>query len=97
MGRYMIMPDHIHFFAAATESGVVPYENWVKYWKSQFCKRHKVPEHRWQTDHWDTRMLSEQTYEEKWEYVCENPVRAGLIARREDWPFQGEIHELRWR
>src|ERR1700693_3431398 len=44
IGRYMIMPDHIHFFAAATESPI-PYENWVKYWKSQFTKRHKVPEH----------------------------------------------------
>lgn len=97
LGRYMIMPDHIHFFAAATESGVVPYENWVKYWKSQFTKRHKRPDQRWQTEHWDTRMRSEQTYEEKWEYVCENPVRAGLVQRREDWPYQGELHELRWR
>jgi hypothetical protein len=30
MGRYMIMPDHIHFLAAATESAI-PYENWVKF------------------------------------------------------------------
>src|SRR3954464_12711051 len=37
VGRYMIMPDHIHFFAAATES-TIEYENWVKYWKSQFTK-----------------------------------------------------------
>ena len=35
-------------------------------------------------------------YEEKWEYVRNNPVRAGLAARAEDWPFQGVIHELMW-
>jgi hypothetical protein len=23
--------------------------------------------------------------------VCENPMRAGLAARAEDWPFAGEI------
>ena len=32
----------------------------------------------------------------KWEYVVRNPVRAGLVNRREDWPFQGELNVLRW-
>src|SRR5262245_30305565 len=61
MGRYMIMTDHIHFFAAATESPI-SYENWVKYWKSQFSKRHKNLEHRWLTDHWDVRVRSAKAY-----------------------------------
>jgi len=47
MGRYMIMPDHIHFFSGFTGSPI-EYENWVCYWKSQFTKRHKIPDHRWQ-------------------------------------------------
>jgi putative transposase len=95
MGRYMILPDHIHFFAAATESHIT-YDAWVQYWKSQFSKRHHSPEHRWQTDHWDTRVRNENSYESKWEYVRWNPVRHGLVDRPEDWPYQGEIHELRW-
>jgi putative transposase len=95
MGRYMIMPDHIHFFAGATNSSI-EYDNWVQYWKSQFSKGHRVPSHRWLTDHWDTRIRSEKTYEEKWEYVRWNPVRAGLVTDPDDWPFQGEIFELRW-
>ncbi len=95
MGRYMILPDHIHFFAAATESNI-EYDNWVQYWKSQFSKKHKNRDHRWLTDHWDTRMRSEQQYEDKWEYVRFNPVRHHLVAKPEDWPFQGEIHEIRW-
>lgn len=24
------------------------------------------------------------------------PVRLGLVEKPEDWPYQGEIHELRW-
>jgi putative transposase len=96
VGRYIIMPDHIHLFAAATEASTVTHDPWVTYWKSQFTKRHRVPGQRWQTDHWDTRIRSAATYEEKWEYVRYNPVRAGLVVRPEDWPFQGVIHEFTW-
>jgi putative transposase len=95
MGRYVILPDHLHFFAAATESSI-SYDRWVTYWKSIFSKRHRDPEHRWQTDHWDTRVRSPQRYEEKYEYVRWNPVRLGLVEKPDDWPYQGEIHELRW-
>jgi REP element-mobilizing transposase RayT len=95
MGRYVDMPDHIHYFAAATESPI-DYESWVKYWKSQFSKGHADPSHRWLTDHWDTRMRSHEQYEEKWNYVRHNPVRHGLVAHPDDWPYQGEIYRLDW-
>ena len=110
VGRYMIMPDHIHYFAVATDP-TIEYENWVKYWKSQVTKSIRqsvkekkmarllpsLPDHLWQTDHWDTRVRSEEMYDEKWLYVLDNPQRNGLVAKSEDWPFQGEIFELRWR
>jgi putative transposase len=96
VGRYVIMPDHIHLFAALGTLEL-PLENWVKYWKSQFTKQHRCPEHRWQTDHWDTRLRSGQSYEDKWQYVFNNPVRHGLVERPEEWPHQGEIYELRWQ
>lgn len=96
MGKYVIMPDHIHFFAWYTGS-LVKYEDWVKYWKSQFTKKHKHADCRWQSDGWDTRMRSLIQYEEKWLYVKFNPVRHDLVVNPEEWPFQGEIHELRWQ
>ena len=95
VGRYIIMPDHIHMFAGATATEI-EFKNWVKYWKSQFTKRHKVKDHRWQTDDWDTRMRTGRQYEEKWEYVRFNAVRHKLTERPEDWPFQGVLNELRW-
>ncbi len=95
VGRYVIMPDHIHLFAWATEKAI-DYENWVRYWKSQFTKQHKVPSHRWQADHWDTRMRSEAVYEEKWNYVKQNPKRAQLVNVEQAWPYQGEVYDLRW-
>ena len=33
MGRYVILPDHIRFFAHATPSSG-QYKRWVRYWKS---------------------------------------------------------------
>ena len=32
-----------------------------------------------------------ESYYHKWEYVGENPVRAGLVSRAEDWPYLGEF------
>ena len=35
VGRYVVMPDHIHLFCAPEESERQPLLQWVKYWKSQ--------------------------------------------------------------
>jgi len=35
VGRYVVMPDHIHLFAAPGELQE-PLENWIRFWKSQF-------------------------------------------------------------
>ncbi|MEZ6060547.1 MAG: hypothetical protein R3C19_09315 [Planctomycetaceae bacterium] len=95
MGRYMIMPDHIHFFAAYTGSAI-EYENWVRFWKSQFTKRHQISTHRWQSNDWDRRLRTWQQYDEKWEYVRWNPVRHRLVGHPDDWPHQGTVFEFRW-
>ena len=68
----------------------------VRYWKSQCSRRGGDPRFRWQVDHWDTRLRRAESYDAKWDYVLHNPVRAGLVARAEDWPFSGEIHALPW-
>lgn len=45
----------------------------------------------WQPGFFDHLLRGEESYREKWEYVRENPVRAGLVEHAEQWPFQGEI------
>lgn len=93
VGRYVLMPDHLHLFCTPGSLDI-PLDNWVRYWKSQFSKLVKNAAQRWQADHWDTRMRSWEHYAEKWEYTRFNPVRKQLVARPEDWPYQGELHEL---
>jgi hypothetical protein len=54
----------------------------------------KILSPHWEKDFFDHVMRSEESYEQKWLYVRENPVRAGLVKRWEDWSYQGEIHHL---
>jgi REP element-mobilizing transposase RayT len=89
------MPDHLHLFAAPSLSPL-PLDKWIRYWKSQFTKAHGVELDKWQTDHWDTRLRSWESYDQKWNYVRENPVRHGFVNDAASWPYQGVLNELRW-
>ncbi len=95
VGRYVLMPDHLHLFAAP-QATAVDFDSWVKYFKSQFTKRNKNTSCVWQTDHWDTRIRNQVHYEEKSIYMFNNPVRAGLVQNANDWKYKGVVHELRW-
>ncbi|HPY29583.1 MAG TPA: hypothetical protein PLT00_02630 [Verrucomicrobiota bacterium] len=46
---------------------------------------------RWQEGFHDHKFRSPESEARKWEYVCLNPVRAGLVKRPEEWPYAGEI------
>jgi hypothetical protein len=43
---------------------------------------------------WVGLLRSSDSYSQKWAYVRENPVRAGLATAWEEWPFLGEIFAL---
>jgi REP element-mobilizing transposase RayT len=94
----MIMPDHIHLFCAPADLIPMPLEPWVRFWKANVSKNWSDPEHLpiWQRDFWDTQLRRTEGYEEKWNYVVENPVRAGFVNNSEDWLYQGEVNLLDW-
>ncbi len=61
------------------------------------ARRSHAPErHFWQADYFDRYLRSSESYAEKWDYVEQNAVRAGLVTKVEDWPYRGRIHELRF-
>jgi putative transposase len=97
VGRYVLMPDHVHFFArAAMESE--PMAQWTSTWKSLssrwLARAMKISPPVWQRDYFDRYVRSSESYSEKWMYVRENPVRAHLVADADTWPFQGVIYDL---
>jgi REP element-mobilizing transposase RayT len=48
----------------------------------------------WQAEFFDHVLRSSESYSQKWEYVRENPIRAGLVTTSEGWPFEGKIEDL---
>ena len=98
VGRYIIMPDHVHLFCAPASLIPMPLLEWVSYWKSTSARTWPKPNDIpiWQRHFWDTQLRRGQSYDEKWQYVIRNPARAGLVDRAEDWPFQDELNILRW-
>jgi hypothetical protein len=43
---------------------------------------------------YDHILRNKKSYEEKWAYVRENPVRKGLVKTAAEWPWQGELNIL---
>ena len=98
IGRYVIMPDHVHFFCTP-KSDAKLLSTFVGFWKEWTSKAIKralgLPGCVWQEEFFDHVLRSSESYAEKWDYVRENPTRAGLVKKADDWPWQGEIDELR--
>ncbi|PYL16625.1 MAG: hypothetical protein DME30_08935 [Verrucomicrobia bacterium] len=99
LGAYVLMPDHLHAFVVIDDEQL-ELGTWMKSLKNAFSKvpRNKdVPPPHWQKGFFDHILRSGDSYSEKWNYVRENPVRAGLVTAWSDWPFSGEIFDLEFR
>jgi len=98
VGRYVIMPDHVHLFCAPNTFPPRPLKNWIAFWRNHVTRawpqRNEIPI--WQREYWDRQLRRDESYAQKWEYVENNAVRHGHVARAQDWPYQGELNILEW-
>ncbi len=96
VGRYVLIADHLHLFAAFGPEAA-PLASWMKSLKnalSETLRSQGIESPHWQKGFFDHVLRSQESYAQKWTYVQLNPVRAGLATGAEDWPFQGEICAL---
>ncbi len=86
------MPDHLHVLVAPTKERDATLGNFsaaLKRWM-----RHELKASwKWQPGCFDRLLRSGDSLHEKWLYVQENPVRAGLVQHWEDWPYRYEFNE----
>jgi REP element-mobilizing transposase RayT len=97
VGRYVIMPDHVHLFVRLPQSMRVGV--WMRGLKRALTNAivpQKGEGNIWQSSFFDHLIRHSESYSEKWAYVHENPVRAGLVEKADDWPYQGECVHVRW-
>ena len=78
----LLMPDHLHgIIAFPRDPGMkIAITNWKKY----IARKLGVS---WQRDFFDHRLRDHHEEGEKRSYILMNPVRKGLCARAEDWPW----------
>ena len=99
VGHYILMPDHTHFFARP-ETDARPMAKWTQMWKGvssrQIARALEIKSPIWQSDYFDRYLRTSDSYSEKWDYIDQNAVRAGLVPRAEEWPYRGVIHDLMW-
>ena len=97
------MPDHLHVIVAPTENRdarvgdfSAALKRWMREEMSRDGKRSACPtttSWRWQPGCFDRLLRSDESLQGKWLYVAENPVRAGLVQRFEDWPYRFAFNE----
>src|SRR5437879_459069 len=79
IGRYVIMPDHIHLFVSGHYEFSIT--EWIRALKRTLSTVIPAPRPHWQKGFFDHLIRHGESYSEKWEYVFQNPVRAGLVRQ----------------
>ena len=79
----LLMPDHVHFLVSFPGQAK-NLQTVISKWKEWTAKSLKL---KWQRDFFEHRLRRDESFEEKSDYIRANPVRAGLIAKPEDWPY----------
>jgi putative transposase len=92
VGSYVIMPDHLHLFAMPSDERFT-IERWLQFWKSQFTKGHGHMDWEWQPYAFHHRLRNSDDPRKQLVYMRENPVRAGLVRKGEEWRFMGKVFE----
>jgi len=96
VGRFVVMPDHVHFFCSphTEDADLTDFIRDFKSLSTVNAWKLGLKGKLWQRQFFDHLLRSDESYGAKWEYVRFNPVRRGLCASPEEWKYQGEISPL---
>ena len=79
----LLMPDHLH--ALIGIDGRDSLSQLIRDYKRITAKLSGVE---WQRNFFDHRLRHDESLTEKFAYICQNPVRAGLVQNEADWPYR---------
>ena len=90
----VVMPDHVHVLltpghdANGNTFGLAEIMHSLKSSSAHSINRALRHKGRvWQPEYHDRALRSDESARQKAEYICANPVRAGLVARQDEWPW----------
>ncbi len=87
---YCFMPDHAHLLVQglADDSDLRRFMKVFKQ-RATFHSRDLRDDDLWQEGYHDHVLRAEDTTEKVTRYILDNPVRAGLVEKAEDYPYSG--------
>jgi len=91
VGRYVIMPDHVHLFCAPGVWPPMPIKKWVEYWKGIVARAAKGYGPLIEEMGWGGTQPSKSSQPSKW---------AGVLWQRDFWDTQlrhGESYAKKWQ
>ncbi len=78
----LLMPDHLHCLIGI--DGRDSLSHVIRDYKRITTKLASI---RWQRNFFDHRLRHDESLAEKFAYICQNPIRAGLVQNERDWPY----------
>ena len=86
---YVVMPEHVHLLM--NEPKITTMDRTIQALKLSLAKRTKIHPF-WQPRYYDFNVWNPEKTTEKLCYMHRNPVKRGLVARPEDWPWSSFRH-----
>ncbi len=82
----VVMPDHVHLLATPAERDLSPGQ--LSAAIKRRIRRAIAAPWQWQPGCFDRLLRRDESAQDKWLYMRENPVREGLVDRWQDWPYR---------
>jgi putative transposase len=76
------MPDHLHLLVGISADASL--SKLIRDCKRIAARKVKIE---WQRNFFDHRLRRDESESEKFEYIRQNPLRAGLIRKIDEWPY----------
>jgi len=94
---YCIMPDHLHILLSLTDNYKKSLQDWVSSFKRYTAKVVKEEQNikpLWQRNFFDRIVRTEESIRDFVQYILDNPVRKGIVANWEEYPFNKMLDSL---
>jgi putative transposase len=88
---YVLMPEHVHLLVNEPEGSLAIAIQLLKQTTSKKLKRSEEQQF-WQRRYYDFNVWTDEKRIEKLRYMHRNPIRRGLAAKPEDWPWSSFNH-----
>ena len=92
----VVMPDHLHLLASPLNSRDQKVGNLsaaLKRWTNDGLPATFRKNWHWQAGAFDRLLRKGEFAHQKWEYMRDNPVRAGLVSDWSAWPYSLGIRD----